>query len=207
MTLPFVLLLLDYWPLCRLRLSARSPLPDAHPLPQGATLRWLLLEKLPFFAPALASSIVTVIAQGQSRAINPLEVFPLKFRLLNYPRAYQEYLLKTIWPTNLSLLYLHPSKDALLRQGLVAAVLLIGVTVGVLLLARRRPYLAVGWFWYLGTLVPVIGIVQVGAQSMADRYTYIPLIGIFLAFAWAWGDLRLAIGGARSGRPARWRLS
>jgi tetratricopeptide (TPR) repeat protein len=173
-TLPFVLLLLDYWPLRRW--------PDC-------SLRHLLLEKAPLFVLVLASCVVTYLAQLRGQAVAPLEAFPLAARLENALLAYTGYLGKMLWPTHLAVYYPHPRQDVSGARALGAGLFLVVITVLVLGPGRRRPYLAVGWLWYLGTLVPVIGLVQVGGQAMADRYTYVPLIGLFLLLVWGVADL------------------
>jgi protein O-mannosyl-transferase len=170
-TLPFVLLLLDYWPLHRIRNS------------QSGIRNWagLLLEKSPFFALAAASCIVTFLAQHHGGAVASLKNVPLHFRLENVPVAYVGYLLKMIWPARLAVFYpLNP-----LSPLAVAAAVAVLVAVSWLAWRARRPcpYGLVGWLWFLGTLVPVIGLVQVGGAALADRYTYLPGIGIFLALA------------------------
>lgn len=183
-TLPCVLLLLDYWPLGRWGIFKSDRPPPRPALP----FRHLLIEKLPLFALIVVSCVLTIKAQERGHAFAPLDDFPLGLRLLNAARAYAIYLLKMVWPVDLTILYPLPGDAVIESEGLWATGFLVAVTVAVLL-ARRRPYLAVGWFWYLGTLVPTIGLVQVGSQAFADRYTYIPLIGIFIALAWGLGDL------------------
>jgi tetratricopeptide (TPR) repeat protein len=166
-TLPCVMLLLDWWPLRRLRRRA-------------------LIEKIPFFALSAASSAVTLYAQRD--AMPPAEMVPIALRLKNAAVAYVAYLGKAFWPQDLAVFY--PLPDGIPAASFLAALfLLAALSLATLYLARRRPYLAVGWLWYLGTLVPVIGLVQVGGQAMADRYTYIPLVGIFIAAAWGARDL------------------
>jgi Flp pilus assembly protein TadD len=181
-TLPLVLLLLDYWPLGRLT-SARS-------LPR------LAVEKIPLFALSAASCIVTYWVQHTAGTTQMGETVPLAVRIENAVMSYVAYLGKTVWPMDLAVFYPYPMAAPLLWQTLGAAVILIAVTAAVIWQMRRRPYLAVGWFWYLGTLVPVIGLVQVGEQAMADRFTYIPLIGIFIAAVWGVAD-------ALAARPIR----
>lgn len=166
-TLPFILLLLDYWPLCR----AQKQTP--------ASLVW---EKIPLFFIAMGSSIITFIAQKEGGAVSSLEVHSMQARLTNAMVAYLEYLEKILWPRELFVFYPHPGSALPVWKGWVAAVVLAAMTYAVI--RSMRPYLAVGWLWYLGTLVPVIGIVQVGVQAMADRYMYIPMIGIFIAVGW-----------------------
>jgi len=178
-SLPFVLLLLDYWPLERWG-------------------RWRLVwEKAPLFAAAAASCVVTYCAQGG--AMQSFEELSLGARVANAVVAYAAYLRKIVWPHDLAAFYPHPRDGLPPWQIAAAGALLAAISGSVLALARRQPYLLVGWLWYLGTLVPVIGLVQVGLQAMADRYTYVPLIGCFLMIAWgladlaAWGRARIAI--------------
>ena len=186
-TLPFLLLLLDYWPLRRFELTTQdSRLKNLLPL---------LREKLPFFLVAAGSSVITFLAQRSGGAVVPLEQYPFGWRLMNAVMGYWDYLAKMVWPAGLNFLYLsHPWP---VWQVLVAALGLSGITAFVLGLGRSRPYLAVGWLWYLGTLVPVIGLVQVGNQSVADRYTYIPLIGCFMMLTWGGYALLQRRTGAR----------
>lgn len=182
-TLPFTLLLLDLWPLNR----AADP---------WRVRSWwpLVREKLPLLAMAAASSVVTFLVQQQGGAVSSLSVAPWPVRLSNALLAYVVYLRRTVWPVDLALFYPY-SMSVAAAPIVIAAVVLAAVTWLAVRLARRSPYLLVGWLWYLGTLVPVIGLVQVGTQSMADRYTYVPLIGIFIAVAW--GVINLLAGRAR----------
>ena len=166
-TLPCVLLLLDYWPLNR-------------------RLRWL--EKAPLFALSVASSVATFIVQREGGAVFAFaEKLSIGARVANAFIAYVSYLAKMILPEELAVLYPHPGHWPM-WQVAGAVVILLAITVGVLVLGKARPYLLTGWLWYLGTLVPVIGLVQVGEQYMADRYTYIPLVGIFIALVWGMAD-------------------
>ncbi len=173
-TLPFVLLLLDYWPLRRFELKTENL--------KLKTFVRLILEKLPFFALAAASSVVTMFYQRG--AIMPVEYLTISERLFNALISYARYLGKTFWPAKLAIFYPHPGAWAAWQIAASIAVL-VAITSVVIWQIRRRPFLAVGWFWFLGTLVPVIGLVQVGSQSMADRYSYIPLIGIFVMLVWS----------------------
>jgi len=174
-TLPFVLLLLDYWPLKRL---------TYYPL---SAIRYPLLEKLPLFALSAISSIITFFVQRAFGAVSSLEKLRFVHRVDNTLVSYLRYIGKMLCPTNLGVLYpLHPLPD---WKPIIAFVILIIITVDVIYFARQHRYLAFGWFWYIGTLVPVIGLVQVGTQSMADRYTYVPLIGIFIMLAWGAAEL------------------
>ncbi len=177
-TLPCVLLLLDYWPLRRLRL----PGAEDQPTPHAVGLRRLVLEKLPLFVLSAAACFVTL--QAQRGAVSSLDQLPLRDRLLNVVASYGGYLDKTIWPSGLCVLYPHPFDSLPLWQPILSGLALILFSALAYWQRRSHPYVAVGWLWYLGTLVPVIGLVQVGEQAMADRYTYVPLIGVFLALAW-----------------------
>ena len=169
-TLPFVMLLLDLWPLQRFSvLNFQLPI-----------FRRLLLEKWPFFLLLAASCITTFLAQRHGQAIASFEQVPLNQRLENASVAYGLYLLKMIWPANLAVLY--PLPDEISRLALTASLaVLAGISVAVWLARKGSPCLLIGWLWFLGTLVPVIGLVQAGSQAMADRYTYFPLIGVFIA--------------------------
>ncbi len=173
-TLPFVLLLLDYWPLNRLTPSA---------------LKGLLIEKIPFFILSAASCIVTILAQQQ--AIKPMGVLPLPLRLSNAVIAYITYLLQMIWPHNLAVLYPYRFNPPD-WQVAGACILMLCITFPALLMARRFPYFLTGWLWYLGMLVPTIGLVQVGEQAHADRYTYLPQIGLYLIVVWAAKDFSVS---------------
>ena len=190
-TLPVVLLLLDFWPLRREELGSHGnlmPSPLSSPPGRGrgrrgVGARWLIFEKIPLFLLAGAASILTVLAQKGSGAVSNLDLIPLYIRLENASISYIAYLGKIIWPFHLSVFYPYPKMfSPLLVVG--SLILLVLVTLLLFIFIKRFPYLLVGWLWYLGTLVPVIGIVQVGSQTMADRYTYIPLIGIFIIIAW-----------------------
>ena len=179
-TLPFVLLLLDYWPLKRFQLKSSDNKNQGIPKLFDFGLIW---EKIPLFLLSFASSVVTYLVQKSSGAVNSLAAIPLHVRITNALVSYAGYFGKMLWPHNLAVLYPYPKSIALWKIA-VAGILLTMISVFVFRLLRSKPYLAVGWLWYLGTLVPVIGIVQVGSQAMADRYTYIPLIGIFVMIAW-----------------------
>ncbi|MBZ5637319.1 MAG: tetratricopeptide repeat protein [Acidobacteriia bacterium] len=194
-TLPLVLLLLDVWPLRRFP-SAAGP-GDS----RGRTYR-LVLEKAPLFALSLVSSVVTIYAQKKGGAFGGLEAFPLGRRLANAVIAYGTYVGKMLWPTKLAVPYpLIPGAQTPGRV-LASAVLLVAISVLAIRGLKRRPYLAVGWLWYLVTLLPVIGLFQVGIQSMADRYTYVPLVGLFVMVAWGVPDLLRGTGLAPAARPA-----
>jgi tetratricopeptide (TPR) repeat protein len=184
-TLPFVMLLLDFWPLGRFKLPIAQATPKASKLSSlFSSIRPLLIEKLPFFALSLASCIITFRVQRISGAMVPLSNTPLELRLINAIAGYGWYLVKTVWPSQLAVFYPHPHLDWASWEVLVTLFLLAGITALVLWRANKQPYLPLGWFWFLGTLVPVIGLVQVGQQAWADRYSYVPQMGLFLIFAW-----------------------
>jgi protein O-mannosyl-transferase len=181
-TLPFVLLLLDYWPLNRIRSSADA---DASPAIPQASFGKLALEKLPLLALSAASAWITMIVQRG--AMRTTQEFTFAVRLNNSIVAYSMYLWKAVWPSQLAVLYPHPGNSLAVWKIAVSATVLLSITAVVIRCPSRR-YLLTGWLWFLGTLVPVIGIVQVGFQSMADRYAYIPLIGVFVMAVWAASD-------------------
>jgi tetratricopeptide (TPR) repeat protein len=191
-TLPFVLLLLDVWPLRRIVLpgsgATGAPKQKVRPAPDVRPLRHVLLEKVPLFALSAGMSFVTYFVQQRGGAIPSLEWIPLGTRLGNALISYVAYIAQMFWPTHLAVFYPYPSTLPVWKV-IGAGLVLVGVSILALRTVRRFPYLAVGWFWYLGTLVPVIGLVQVGMQSRADRYTYIPLVGIFLLLAWGMADV------------------
>jgi len=162
-TLPFVLLLIDYWPLER------------------KFNKFLLLEKIPFFAFALASCVITYICQQKGGAVTDFATYGLKNRFAGVVIYYGEYLWKMIWPTKLAVLYPYFVADLTVNKTVASGVVLTAICAVVFWFSRKHKFLAFGWLWYLGTLVPVIGFVQIGAHTIADRYTYVPLIGIFLA--------------------------
>ena len=179
-TAPFVLLLLDYWPLQRIQ-GWTAP-PSVLPLHQAPAGR-LLLEKLPLLVLAGASSVITVLAQRASGAVGT-SPFPFPARLENAIYSYAMYLRKAVWPADLSLFYPYAGHSLSLWKISLAALFLVAVTA-IAIKFRSRGYLLTGWLWFLGTLVPVIGVIQVGNQAMADRYAYLPLIGIFVMIVWA----------------------
>jgi len=189
-TFPCVLLLLDEWPLRRLRG------PDGRW--EGRRVARAVAEKLPLFALVAAASAVTVAAQRSGGAVADLAQLPLGARLANALVSYAAYAGKAFWPTGLAVFYPHPEGGLPAWQTLGAALLVGGVTVLALLRLRRGPWLAVGWLWYVGMLVPVIGLVQVGSQARADRYTYLPLVGLALAVAWAVPELARRVAPARA---------
>lgn len=162
-SLPFVLLLLDYWPLNRFGTAS-------------------VREKIPLFMLTLASAVITFIAQSRGGAVQPLHAYPFSIRLGNSIVSYILYIWKLIWPSQLAIFY--PFVPQPTTKIVIAGLVMAALTGVAIFLRRRAPYILTGWFWYIGTLVPVIGIVQVGEQAMADRYAYLPSIGIFICFAW-----------------------
>jgi Flp pilus assembly protein TadD len=187
-TLPLVLLLLDFWPLGRVGIGP-NPAGGWAPARDGwATAGRLVWEKLPLLALAAASSIATFVIHQRGGAVIILSAIPLQLRIENALVSYVVYIGKMLWPAGLAVLYPYPQSLSAWSVA-VAFVTLTGISVAVIWAAPRRPYLPVGWFWYLGTLVPVIGLIQVGDQAIADRYTYIPLIGLFIIVAWGVPDL------------------
>ncbi len=176
-TLPFVLLLLDYWPLQRFDPRSSHHRPFAK----------LLLEKTPFLILSLASSAITFFAQAKSGAVASLTFVSWSARLCNAVVSYAVYLGKAVWPVNLAVFYPHPDKYPAMVV-LLCVVVLVMITALAIWQRNRRPYLLMGWLWYVGMLVPVIGLVQVGEQAYADRYTYVPLTGFFIAIAWWVGE-------------------
>lgn len=205
-TLPFVMLLMDCWPLWRIY-DLRFTIDEAKKSggagrrfsePQKletseVSLRWALLEKVPFLLLAAVSSVVTYLVQRHGGAVST--TVSIGQRVANAVVSYLRYTGKLFWPENLSVLYPHPGTWP---AGWVVAALvfLVAVSVGVIWM-RRRAYLPVGWLWFLGMLVPVIGLVQVGMQSMADRYTYLPAIGLFIMVAWGAPELFEQLAGAK----------
>lgn len=200
-TLPFLLLLLDYWPLGRW--PSTAGIRGAGPMPQGArAYARLVAEKMPLFALAAASCVVTLLAQSQ--ALQAAEHLPARWRIANAAASYVAYLGQYFLPVNLAALYPHPVDRLSLARVAWAFLVLALITAAALSARKTRPFFLVGWLWYLGMLVPVIGLIQAGQQAMADRYTYLPQIGLCIALAWglasaaaAWPALhRYLIGGA-----------
>ena len=213
-TLPFVLLLWDYWPLERIAFRC-SPVTlrqsDSHAIEpktramgspgsrvlsreqqiansESRALPFLFLEKLPLLALSAASAAITIRAQYESGSMTGQNWQPFPVRVENAIVAYARYLGKAIWPSQLAILYPHPGSTIPLWQGALALLLLLAITGAVVAWRDRRRYLLVGWFWFLGTLVPMIGLVQVGVQAMADRYAYLPFIGLFIIVCWGAAD-------------------
>jgi Flp pilus assembly protein TadD len=190
-TLPCVLLLLDYWPLRRsaVDVSAGESAADGSTSWRTIPFTRLLLEKAPLFALAVAVAVATFHAEQRIGAVSTTAGPLVEQRIANAIVSYVRYLGAMVWPTGLAPFYPHPGGALSPWKVGAAAVLLLGTTIVAVLTKRRRPYLIVGWLWYLGTLVPVIGLVQIGSHGWADRYAYIPLIGIFLAISWLLTDI------------------
>ncbi len=178
-TLPCVLLLLDYWPLRRLGWALVG---DS--ISFRASWKWVILEKLPLFLMAIAGGMVAVKAQTRELAVISLEELPISSRLANAMSSYGWYLEKTFWPTNLTPFYPHPMNGWSWGPVLASAAVLLAVSAAALLTTRRAPWFVVGWLWFLGTFLPVIGLMQAGRQARADRFVYIPHIGLFIALVW-----------------------
>ncbi|MEX0715001.1 MAG: tetratricopeptide repeat protein [Planctomycetaceae bacterium] len=212
-TLPFALLLLDWWPLRRTRNAPFPPTPSetapgetadelaasdgeapadegrrgagrlAEPI-AGTSWSRLIAEKLPFLALALAAAVAVVIAQRDGGAVQRLDRFDMGMRLMNALLVYGLYSKNLIWPADLAVYYPHPRNGISLTAVAISGAIILTVTIFCIALRRRQPWLPVGWFWYLGTLVPMIGLVQVGIQQRADRYMYVPAIGAYVAAVW-----------------------
>lgn len=180
-TLPCVLLLWDHWPLNRVQVS--SAVEGKREIATKPFL-WLALEKLPLVLLTAASAVVTILAQYESGSMTGPHWQPIGVRVENALVVYVRYIGKAFWPSNLTILYPHPGNALNLWQALASLIVLLVITAIVISMRKQRAYLMVGWFWFLGTLVPMIGIVQVGAQAMADRYAYLPFIGLFIMVCW-----------------------
>jgi tetratricopeptide (TPR) repeat protein len=197
-TLPFVLLLLDYWPLGRTGHSEIKKASDTRS-PNRHGLAWLLGEKVPFMGLAAGSCAITLWAQKGGGALSGLDYLPLNLRVENAIVSYVRYLQMTFWPVELAAYYPHPLDHYPVWMVAGAAAILLALTGVAVAFGRKFGFLPVGWFWYLGTLVPVIGVVQVGQQALADRYTYIPLIGIFVILSFGLAELWKRL-------PAAWAI-
>ena len=190
-TFPCVLLLWDYWPLQRMFAPAdESPGTAPGEAAPGKSFWWLVFEKLPLFALSAASAVLTVKAQTSTGALGGVfATYPFPVRLENAIVAYVRYLGKAVWPSHLAIYYPHP--EGLLNPWQVAGAALLLLTITALVIAgRRRRYFLVGWFWFLGTSIPTIGLVQVGSQAMADRYAYLSFIGLFIMICWGVADFQ-----------------
>ncbi len=193
-TLPFVLLLLDAWPLGRVLPAAGRGSPGAV-FSGNRSWRWLVVEKLPFLALSLISSLVTLRAQTLN--VIPMVTPGLGMRLANAASSYVNYLGTFLWPESLAFLYPYPRAGIPVGTAAAAVATLAAISAAVAFFSRRLPWLPAGWLWYVGTLVPVIGLMQVGGQARSDRYTYLPMIGIALALIWLAGALWPRRTGAR----------
>jgi len=179
-TLPVLLLLWDFWPLKRIAFDSRK---------ERATAFWLVAEKILLFALSAASSWITLYAQHSGGALGSTELLPLGLRIENAVYSYMAYIGKGIWPSGLAVFYPHPEQLLPLWQVGLAGVLLAGISGFVWINRNRHRYLLTGWLWYLAAMVPMIGIVQVGRQAMADRYAYLPFVGLFIAAVWGIAEL------------------
>jgi Tfp pilus assembly protein PilF len=188
-TLPFVLLLLDYWPLRRVasfeNVESKTTLTSF----PSASVKHLILEKVPFLIISAVLSVITFNIQKSGDAVKTFEAFSLKARIFNAIFSYVKYIEKMFYPVKLAIFYPHPRDSLALGKVAASAALLLAISVMVVRTAKRRKYLLVGWLWFLGVLVPVIGLVQVGAQAMADRYAYLSFIGLFIIIAWGVPEL------------------
>jgi Tfp pilus assembly protein PilF len=191
-TLPFVLLLLDYWPLGRLRtgfcIKVNGNVHTESLINRDSPLIHVFLEKIPLIVLSAVSSIITLMAQKGGGAIKSFEILPLDSRVNNAIVSYVNYLWKTILPCHMAVFYPYPPAFSLWSV-VGAGVFIMVMTIMLMWYGRRYPYGVVGWLWYMGTLVPVIGFVQAGSQAMADRYSYVPLIGIFIMVVWGTSEL------------------
>ena len=195
-TLPFVLLLLDYWPLNRFeiqkneisRLNSKRGR-QVRKSGERITLAKPILEKIPFFVLVIASSVITFFVQRSTGAVVDTTYISLQSRFANALVSYAIYIVKMFWPANSAIFYPFPKAGLPFWQAALSFLLLVVISLLVIRFGSKRKYLPVGWFWFVGTLVPVIGLVQVGVQAYADRYTYIPYIGLFIMIAWGISEL------------------
>jgi hypothetical protein len=185
-TLPLILLLLDYWPLERLTPVAFAPGSDAL---NWQRLKNLLIEKIPFFILSAASAVITIVIMKRAGHVAAVSALTPEYRIANALVSYGTYILKTFWPSGLSPFYPHPGASLALWKATAAGAGLLVLTIVVFYFAPRRRYLLTGWLWYLISLLPVIGLLQVGSQAMADRYTYVPLIGLFIMVSFGSAEL------------------
>lgn len=189
-SLPFALLLLDYWPLGRVLPDSAGRRPGGSGTCGWARFRRLLLEKAPLAGLAAVAGILTVVAQSREAISTSFGLWPtLRVTLPNVPLAYLHYLGKMFWPAGLTVFYPHRSHGIPLLETVLSLVVILAVCVLAILYRRRRPWLAMGWVWYLVILLPTVGLLQVGRQAAADRYTYLPLLGIFILISWGIPDV------------------
>jgi tetratricopeptide (TPR) repeat protein len=183
-TFPFVLLLWDYWPLQRMFADrTEAPSENLAAIP-AKSFSWLVLEKVPLLAICLASAIITLRAERTGGTLSGIYFHPFSVRLQNAILSYVQYVAHAFWPSSLALYYPYPSADSLMRWQVIAASVCLAAVTALVIVNRRRRYLLVGWLWFLGTLVPMIGLRQVGIQAMADRYAYLSFIGLFIMVCW-----------------------
>ncbi len=175
-TIPMIFLLLDFWPIQRIPSNQNSK--------NIRTLWMLVLEKLPFFILSLIFSVIAILSQKSGGTVGTTTGFPFSARLMNAMVSYAEYIFKAFWPTNLAVIYPYRHEIDIL-QLIVSILVLLAITCAVIYCNKKNPALFVGWSWFLITLLPVIGFIQVGTQAMADRYTYVPLIGLFISAVWS----------------------
>lgn len=185
-TLPFVLLVMDYWPLCRFRFGQSDCV--VNDTAKNLKARVLFLEKIPLFVISALFCVITYLVEKSGGSVASLDIYPLGVRISNALVSYVVYIEKMIWPYDLTIFYPHPDTILILPTAM-ASMFLATVTFLAIKARTKFPYVIVGWLWYLGVLVPVIGIVQIGSQAMADRYTYVPLIGLFLIVSWGVPDM------------------
>jgi len=184
-TLPFAMLLLDYWPLERIRGPSFAEATEDR---QRASVKWLIIEIIPLLAMSAILSGVTFLAQRGGEIVPTLERLPLEYRAANMFLSYIKYIIKMIWPSGLAVCYPHPRAILSDAPVVICIILFILLTAVFIYAGRRRKYAAVGWLWYVGTLVPTIGLIQAGAQGMANRYMYIPMLGLLMIIGWAVRD-------------------
>jgi len=194
---PIVLMLLDYWPLGRIQ-NSKPRSQKSKVITRWSVIGGLLVEKVPLLAISAGSCVITFILQ--KRAIGAIPPLPFLWRVQNAFVSYVIYAWKTLWPIDLAVFYPHPNDALAIWEILLAIGLLLAMTIAAIVFRRQRPYLFTGWCWYLGMLLPVIGLVQVGEQGHADRYTYLPQIGLFVAVVWLAAELA-------TGRRSRSRLA
>ncbi len=186
-TLPFVLFLMDYWPLERLQINtvkAQVNSKKVQSSSQKPSPLSLVAEKIPFFLLAAISSVITYIVQQKGGAMDSFHHFPLACRIANAAISYIAYIQKMLWPSALAPFYPHPADNISYAFAFMAAILILAASILAVRFGKEYKFLPVGWFWYLGTLVPVIGLIQVGDQAYADRYSYIPMTGLFIIVIW-----------------------
>ena len=181
-TLPFLFLLLDYWPLSRFEGAQTAQSKANSWWARRSLIQRIILEKIPLLALSAASSSATIIAQKHT--ISSIELIPLMWRIKNAVVSYGAYVYQMFWPARLAVFYPHPQNNLGFFEIFLAITFIVGISVAAVLIRRKHPYVLVGWFWYLGMLLPMIGLVQVGWHARADRYTYLPQIGLYITISW-----------------------